>query len=40
VVIEVDGFLDEAQSERANAEIEIGLRIVHRRGDMMQAEDW
>ena len=38
MVVEIDGPLDQAQAEQSLAEIEIGLRLVHRRGDVVQAE--
>ena len=39
MVVEVDGLLHEPQAERIEAEVEILLRIVDRRGDVVQAED-
>ena len=38
VVVEVDGLLHEAKAERVDAEVEVGLRVVHRSGDVMQTE--
>ena len=39
VVVEVDGLLDEPQAEQIEAEIQIGLRVVDRRRDVMQTEN-
>ena len=39
VVVEVDGLLDQPQAKQLDAEVEIGLRLVHGRGDVMQAKD-
>ena len=36
MVVEVDRLLDEPQTERAEAEIEIVLRIVDGRGDVVK----
>ena len=39
MVVEVDGLLDEAKTERPDAEVQIRLRLVHGRGHVMQAEN-
>jgi hypothetical protein len=39
VVVEVHRPLDQAKSESVAAEIEIVLRVVHRGGDVVKAED-
>src|SRR5207245_1276771 len=39
VIVEVDGLLDEPQAERAEAEIQVGLRGADGRGDVMEADD-
>jgi hypothetical protein len=39
MVVEVDRFLDEPEAQGSYAEIEIVLRVVDRRGDMMKAEN-
>jgi hypothetical protein len=38
MIVEVDGLLDEAQPETFQTEIQIILRIIDRRGDVMQTE--
>ena len=39
VIVEVHGLLHETQTERVDAEVEVGLRVVDRRGDVVQAEN-
>ena len=39
MVVEVDGLLDQSKAEGAPAEIQIVLRVVDRRRDVMQAEN-
>ena len=39
MVVEVDGLLDQAEAETAEAEVEIVLRGVNRRGDVMKTEN-
>jgi hypothetical protein len=39
MVVEVDGFLHETQPERLSVEVEVGLRLVHGGGDVVQAEN-
>jgi hypothetical protein len=38
VVVEVHGTLDQSQSERVAEEVEVGLRVVYRGGDVVQAK--
>ena len=39
MVVEVDGLLDQAQTEQPDAEVEVVLRGVDGRGDVVQAEN-
>jgi hypothetical protein len=39
VVVEVDGLLHQPHAEQLDAEVEIGLRIVDGRGDVVEAEN-
>ena len=38
VVVEIDGALDQTEAEQSLAEVEIGLRLVHGRGDVVEAQ--
>ena len=39
VIVEVYGALDQPEAQEPLAEVEIGLRLVHRRGDVVQGLD-
>jgi hypothetical protein len=39
VVVEVDGLLDQPEPERVDAEVEIRLGLVDRRGHVVEAEN-
>jgi hypothetical protein len=39
VIVEVDGLLDQPETEGIEKEVEVGLSIVYRRGDVVQAEN-